>query len=249
MASATRYADQLATLLPEGKAWDTPLCSARYNLLRGLTDEWARVEANANKILADAFPQDTETFLDEWERVAGLPDTGRDRTWTNVQSTYGDTVCGDLIAYPEQNILVSCAASRTDSQRRTDLVTKLGVWGGASAAYFEAISTEMGTSIAVEELKGALCGETVCGETCGGWEWNYVWRVRVSAATVIDAVCGTARCGDALYTLVMPHCAYWLQRFKPAHTFILWGLLWYYLVDEGGNSVVDENGNKIIGVI
>ncbi len=74
MASADDYTQQLINLSPQGLAWPTESTSTWYLLLQAAAQELARVDARANELLNEIFPDTTNELLTDWERVAGLPD-------------------------------------------------------------------------------------------------------------------------------------------------------------------------------
>lgn len=74
MFDAASYADQLRALLPTGAAWPTDPDSNLGQLLAGIAEELARVDARSEALLDEADPRTTLELLGDWERVAGLPD-------------------------------------------------------------------------------------------------------------------------------------------------------------------------------
>lgn len=71
---ATAYAGQLRQLLPTGPAWNFGAESTFAQLLAGLAEELARVDARALDLVEEADPRTALELLPDWERVAGLPD-------------------------------------------------------------------------------------------------------------------------------------------------------------------------------
>lgn len=72
--NAAAYRDQLAQLLPPGRAWTRTADSDMGRLLAALADELARVDGRAANLVEEADPRTTLELLSDWERVAGLPD-------------------------------------------------------------------------------------------------------------------------------------------------------------------------------
>jgi uncharacterized protein YmfQ (DUF2313 family) len=104
----------LQGLLPRGLIWTRDPARRLTRLLKGLADEFVRVQNRAGSIMEEADPQTTTAagLLPEWERVTGLPEFGY---------------------YPT-----------TEDDRRATLVGKLAAQGGQSAEYFESIAAAMG---------------------------------------------------------------------------------------------------------
>jgi len=74
MLSADSYARQLKQLLPMGAAWNLDAGSRLSALLRGLAEEFARVDGRAAALIEEADARTTFELLTDWERVLGLPD-------------------------------------------------------------------------------------------------------------------------------------------------------------------------------
>ena len=75
MPDAEAYRDQLARLLPPGRAWPRDADSVLGRTLAGLAEELARVDARAGDLSEEADPRTALELLPDWERVAGLPDS------------------------------------------------------------------------------------------------------------------------------------------------------------------------------
>lgn len=71
--SATAYREQLRALLPRGPALDDGGQGTLTDLLDALAQEFSRVDANGDVLLAEAQPSTTSQLLADWERIAGLP--------------------------------------------------------------------------------------------------------------------------------------------------------------------------------
>lgn len=74
MRFAQDYLEQLQALMPRGDALTRELGTDLSNLLLSLADEFARVDARAEKLLEEIDPRTTTELIAEWERVTGLPD-------------------------------------------------------------------------------------------------------------------------------------------------------------------------------
>jgi uncharacterized protein YmfQ (DUF2313 family) len=77
MIPAFSVADYLAAflrLLPRGRAWALNLATTATQVCAGLMAGYARNNARAAALVADAFPGTTVELLPEWEASLGLPD-------------------------------------------------------------------------------------------------------------------------------------------------------------------------------
>lgn len=72
--SATAYADQLAALLPQGRAWPRDGDAILMQLVAAEAAELARIDGRASDLFEECDPRSALEMLTDWERVAGLPD-------------------------------------------------------------------------------------------------------------------------------------------------------------------------------
>lgn len=72
--SPLQYVEQLRELLPPGKALDDGGDGVLTQLLTGLAQEYARVDASAGNLIDESLPDSTFQLLPDWERVCALPD-------------------------------------------------------------------------------------------------------------------------------------------------------------------------------
>ena len=73
--TADDYLAQLQALLPQGPAWPRDAGATLTRLLHSMADELARVDSRAAQLIEETDPRTTTELLNDWERVAGLPDT------------------------------------------------------------------------------------------------------------------------------------------------------------------------------
>lgn len=72
--SAADHSAVLRQLLPRGPVWDFAPDGAMAGLLMGLAEEFARFDQRVLDLMEEADPATALETLDDWERVAGLPD-------------------------------------------------------------------------------------------------------------------------------------------------------------------------------
>lgn len=73
-SSADDYKRQLIKLSPQGRAWPIEDTSNWVKLLDAVAQELARIDAHASLLVNEAFPDTTLQLLENWERIAGIPD-------------------------------------------------------------------------------------------------------------------------------------------------------------------------------
>lgn len=74
LRDAAQYKAQLMSLLPAGPAWDPELVPELEQILLGLSQELARVDARAFDLINEMDPLGVNELVPDWERVMGLPD-------------------------------------------------------------------------------------------------------------------------------------------------------------------------------
>jgi uncharacterized protein YmfQ (DUF2313 family) len=74
--SLEEHTRALAAYLPNGKTFEAKnILGSNFNqLLRGLAGEMRSAQEHLAVLEAEYFPDNTTLFLDEWERVLGIPD-------------------------------------------------------------------------------------------------------------------------------------------------------------------------------
>jgi uncharacterized protein YmfQ (DUF2313 family) len=145
--SAADYQNHLAALLPPGPAWPSDDGGDMEELLLGLAQELARIDARVDDLIAEADPRYTQALLSEWERVLALPD-----------------VC------------ITAVGAQSTQERRSALVSKLIQIGGQSAAYYIAVAAALGFSITITEFNPFVWTMPLSLPMCG-MDWQFVWQV------------------------------------------------------------------------
>jgi uncharacterized protein YmfQ (DUF2313 family) len=72
--TADDYLAAFQALLPRGRVWPRDADATLTAVASGLTQVYARSNARANDLIAEAFPTTTFQMLPEWESTLGLPD-------------------------------------------------------------------------------------------------------------------------------------------------------------------------------
>jgi uncharacterized protein YmfQ (DUF2313 family) len=112
MAIENDYLQQAQALLPHGPAWTRSIKAFITRLLAALANVFYLVEVKANELAKNINPAEGVEFIEEWERVCGLPDEC--------------TVLGTSLTERQENVLVKLnggASPTLDYFRRiTDLL-------------------------------------------------------------------------------------------------------------------------------
>lgn len=72
--AAAQYQAQLRSLLPSGPAWDPERVPELDDVLAGVAQELARLDARAADLLNEMDPTTVSELVPDWESVMGLPD-------------------------------------------------------------------------------------------------------------------------------------------------------------------------------
>ena len=76
MTLVQRYLARLLAKLPDGTAFRRDILGYIARLFAAFAQEFARIDARATSVLAEAPPWLSVELLPDWERVLGLPATG-----------------------------------------------------------------------------------------------------------------------------------------------------------------------------
>jgi len=127
------YKNLLIKLLPQGLAWPRQPNLTRDILLEAHAEELVRVESRTFDLLRESDPRTAIETLEDWERVAGLPD--------------------DCVI----------SSTTTLQERRARLVQKLTSTGGQSPAFFYDLATELGYPVEIFEYRPFVAGYSEIG--------------------------------------------------------------------------------------
>jgi len=189
--TASDYLAQEQALLPTGPAWPRDDESFPPRLLRGLAEEFSRLDARAANLFEEADPRTTQELFFGWESVAGLPDA--------CVEAFGD--------------------EQTMAQRRAALVGRIVGVGGCSRSYLISVAEALGYAITITEFSEHNVDDDVDAPLCDE-AWNFALQFNgslntVNELTVDDSVDEPlASWGNALLECV-------LQRQAQGHLTIL----------------------------
>lgn len=196
--SGDDYAEGFAALLPRGTAWPREPETVLMMLVRGLAEEWARVDGRAADLLGrEADPRATIELLADWERAFGLPDP--------------------CVAEP-----------LTLPDRQGALYGKMTTLGGQSRAFFLQLAADLGYTITIREYSPFMCGISRVGDTGRRWEIGppeirFWWTVKLADTRLRWFRAGSGRVGvDPMLRIAQATdltCRF--RQLKPAHTDIV----------------------------
>jgi len=191
--TAAEYREQLKALLPPGIAFPREPGTRLEDLLDGMAQELARIDARGERLIIEANPLSTRELLADWERVAGLPD--------NCTGTLETTLQG----------------------RRNALISKLTATGGQSPAYFIEVARALGYEVNISEFRPFRAGLSQAGDPLTSGDWVHTWRLNTHETTVIAFRAGLSAAGEPLRTWGNDTLECKIDQLKPAHTIVLYG--------------------------
>lgn len=149
-------------------------------------------DINSNDLKTELFPDRTDALLDGWERMAGLP-------W-------------------------SCFAgqAQTKEERRTRLVAQLTMLGGQSRQFFIDLAAFLGKTITITEYSSFRAGHSSAADPCCDNDWIFAWSINHPDVSFSYFAAGGSSAGDYLRTHAGPLELFYLGKYSPAHTLLLY---------------------------
>lgn len=149
-------AHELLSLLPTGPVWDTQEGEALYSMVYAISGEALRIEDAGAQHLQDFMPDtcgETGTYIDDWARVLGLPQSWESDAW----DTY------------------------SDEQKQAEIIAQLQVRSDPNLPNLEAGFRELfldeTATLTQREMPDFLVGSSTCGDPLGA-HWQGVWHWR-----------------------------------------------------------------------
>lgn len=109
----------------------------------------------------------------------------------------------------------------TAEQRRQALVTHLRLLGGQSPQYYIDLAASLGFAIEIYEYQPFRAGLSVAGDALTNDEWQFTWRVKALTQSTYAFRSGLGRAGEPLRDWGNTQLECVLNKWKPAHTYIV----------------------------
>lgn len=174
--AADDYRGLLFSLLPPGMVWPTDADSTLQRLLLGQAQEFARIDARGQALLAEADPRQADALFPEWENSYSLP---------------SECAPAEQSLADRRVALIGRVVGRGGLQAvdYIELAEGLGYEGVEIIEQREA-TMELGSGAGT---RGAEIGDPMNGE-----DWLWAWDVLVPSGVVREAVVGASEIGDPL---------------------------------------------------
>ncbi len=192
-----KYRNLIRKLFPTGKAWNNKSVSSAvlYKLIQSLASEPCRIEARVDDLLKEVDPNTTFELLEDWERLLGLPDE-----------------C-------DHN-----ADEMTLQERRQRVIQVLTTRGGQNEAFYKQLASNFGFDIDVIEVQDQppfRAGISRAGDKLTNGDWRYAFIVKVPSSSLIKFRASLSRAGDPLQVVTNQTIECLLNKYKPAHSIVL----------------------------
>jgi len=187
--STNDYLLQLQALLPNGPAWPREEGALNTKILTAFAEEFSRVDVRIDSLLSEADPRTTNELLEDWERVAGLPDV---------------CVSAEQAVAQRREALVS-------------KLTMQG--GQSRAYFIQIAESLGYTGATIGEYNTFNCGESGCGDSLWTEADRSCWQINLpSDGAIYYFSCGESACGEPLQAWGDEAIECRINKFKPAHT-------------------------------
>lgn len=193
--SPDQVLDEMLALLPEGMALPQAPGSRFPALLRSPAAEFARIEMQAEALLAEVDPRGTVALLPEWERMAGMPDP-----------------CAP-------NFALDGTPLATLAQRQQRLAWRITGQMGARPADYIALAASLGIAVTITEYREHDC-EQSCEAPVYDSAWRFAWTINAPVTPIVDSTCEDS-CELPVRTWGVAALECFIRRTAPPHTIVL----------------------------
>lgn len=185
--------NQLAQLMARGAALAGIFFDGTglSELLGALTPEVSRADCRATALIDEALPDTTTELLADWERVLGLPETCVPGAFSTLQ------------------------------QRRAMVLFKLLLIGRQDPQFYIDLAAVLGFTITITEFSAARAGVLRTGDRILDSSWLFWWQVNAPLNSITYFRASTSTAGEALAEWGNDGLECILNKYKPAHTRIL----------------------------
>lgn len=189
LRSAEQYRNQLRSLLPSGPAWEPERVPELDQVLEGMAQELARLDARAVDLLNEMDPAGVSELVPDWEAVMNLP----------------DPCLGATPLYDDRRLAV---------RRRL-----LAVGSQTAAYFVEVARTQGYPQASVSELRVPRMGRSRFGQAhFGTWRAQFMWILNTGGRLSSGRRFGASYWGERFGMNPGSALECLIHRSTPAHT-------------------------------
>ena len=189
--TAGQYQEQLRSLLPSGPAWDPERVPELHQVLQGLAEELARIDARAVDLLNEMDPAGVTELVPDWERMMNLP----------------DPCLGLTPLFDDRRLAV---------RRRL-----LAVGNQSIAYYLDIARTQGYPNATLTEHRAPRFGRSRFGSArFGTWQAQFMWTLNTGGRLLLGRRFGATYWGERFGVNPSSALECLIHRTAPAHTLV-----------------------------
>lgn len=161
MPSEQQFYEALHAFLPKGQIWPSPEASSNVNtLIENVAFSMKEIDDDASAEFDDIFPDTSNSYLADWERVLKLPKS----FYALTPFIAGTNTAGD----PLGTTAVTTPTPTTDDERRNIILAMLDNNPLNNAAFYEDLAALFGMSVTISTGVSALQWQIIVTADPGG---------------------------------------------------------------------------------
>jgi len=189
--TAEQYQEQLRSLLPAGPAWDPEQVPEIQQVLLGIAQELARVDARAVDLINEVDPVTVSELVPDWERVMNLP----------------DPCLGPTPLFDDRRVAV---------RRRL-----LAVGDQSVGYFIDIARSQGYPNASVTELQAPRMGRARFGKArFGTWQAQFMWTLNTGGRLLMGRRFGASYWGERFGANPGSALECLIHRAAPAHTLV-----------------------------
>ncbi|NWD73269.1 DUF2313 domain-containing protein [Pseudomonas gingeri] len=189
--TAEQYQEQLRSLMPAGPAWDPEQVPEIQQVLLGIAQELARVDARAVDLINEVDPVTVSELVPDWERVMNLP----------------DPCLGPSPLFEDRRLAV---------RRRL-----LAVGDQSIGYFIDIARSQGYPNASVTELQASRMGWSRFGKArFGTWQAQFMWTLNTGGRLLLGRRFGASYWGERFGVNPGSALECLINRSAPAHTLV-----------------------------
>ncbi len=190
--TAADYAQQLRNLLPRGPAWDKDNVPEVEEIIKGLAEEFARIDKRSRDLLNEMDPATVFELVPDWERVMDLP----------------DPCLGDEPLFEDRRLSV--------------FLRMIAIGGQSPAYFINLAKQQGYPNAYITEYRAPRFGNARFGKAhFGSWTAQFIWVLHTGERRKTKRRFGAAVFGNRFGENPGSALECVIKRYAPAHTLVI----------------------------